>query len=172
MQENAAADQAGVDVDGWVAEAVERYGAGVVTEETAAETEKKYDLEERTACFGEAVIDFAKGLRRDEITRPLIAQVIRSGTSIGANYLEADATLTKKDFRHKIGLCAREAKETKHWLRMLARADADKKAVCRELWQEAQETGPDLLGYSTAMPNAEIQITMTEKEPSDRLRVI
>jgi len=139
MQNDAAKDQTDGDVDGWVAEAVQRYGAGVVAEEAASETKKKYDLEERTACFGEAVIDFAKSLRRDEITGPLIAQVIRSGTSVGANYLEADATITKKDFRHKIALCAREAKETKHWLRMLARANADRKAACRQLWQEAQE---------------------------------
>ena len=140
VQEEAARDQAGGDVRGWVAEAVQRYGAGAADENTGAETKKKYDLEERTASFGEAVIDLVKGLRRDEITRPLISQLIRAATSVGANYLEADSTLTKRDFRHKIALCAREAKETKHWLRMLARASGDsKKAACRKLWQEAQE---------------------------------
>ena len=61
----------------------------------------KYDLEERTARFGEAIIEFVKSLPRDPINIPLITQVVRSGTSIGANYMEADAAESKKDFRHK-----------------------------------------------------------------------
>ena len=69
----------------------------------------------------------------------LIAQTARAATSVGANYAEADATQTKKDFTHRIGICLREAKETRHWLRMLATANEDEKAECRKLWQEAQE---------------------------------
>ncbi|MFN0195099.1 MAG: four helix bundle protein, partial [Planctomycetaceae bacterium] len=52
--------------------------------------EKPYDLEERTALFGEAVIEFAKKVPKNLITQPLIIQIIRSSTSIGANYCEAD----------------------------------------------------------------------------------
>jgi four helix bundle protein len=87
---------------------------------------RKYDLEERTAIFGEAVIDFAKGLPNTTVNRPLLSQIVRSGTSVGANYMEADAASTKKDFRHKISICKKEAKETMHWLRMIAKANPDK----------------------------------------------
>jgi len=73
------------------------------------------------------------------VNRPLVNQIVRSGTSIGANYMEADAAESKKDFRHKIGICKKESKETTHWLRMIAKANPDWKDNCRKLWQEAHE---------------------------------
>jgi four helix bundle protein len=100
---------------------------------------KKYDLEERTANFGEDVIRFAKTLSNNQINKPLISQVVRSSTSIGANYMEADGAESKKDFKHKIALCKKESKESRHWLRMIATANENKKEECRKLWQEAQE---------------------------------
>ena len=100
---------------------------------------KEYDLEERTARFGEAIIEFAKTLPKNPITLPLITQLIRSGTSIGANYCEADDAESKKDFKHKIGICKKEARETKHWLRMIATALPEFKEKTRKLWQEAKE---------------------------------
>jgi len=104
------------------------------------ESKKKiYDLEERTARFGEAVIDFAKSLPKNTITIPLISQLMRSGTSIGANYLEADGASTKKDFHYKITISRKEAKETKHWFRMIAHAVPEKAEEARVLWKEAQE---------------------------------
>jgi len=99
----------------------------------------QYDLEERTAKFGENIIDFCKILPRNDITKPLINQIIRSGTSIGANYMEAIDGSSKKDFRNKIRISAKEARETKHWLRMISRADEKSKEQCRKLWQEAHE---------------------------------
>ncbi len=110
-----------------------------VSHESGQARDRRFDLEERTARFGEAVILFVRRLKADDVNQTLIPQVIRSATSIGANYAEADATQTKKDFRHKIGICAREAKETKHWLRMLASANDAETDGCRKLWQEAQE---------------------------------
>lgn len=100
---------------------------------------KIYDLEERTATFGEYIIDFAKSLERNDINRPLIGQIVRSGTSIGANYMEADGAESKKDFNHKIALVKKEAKETKHWLRMIAKANPTKIDSCQQLSREAQE---------------------------------
>jgi len=100
---------------------------------------KVFDLEERTGRFGEAIIEFAKTLERNEINRPLIGQLIDAGTSIGANYMEADGAESKKDFRHKIAICKKEAKETKHWLRMIRKANPHKTAECHRLWQEAHE---------------------------------
>jgi four helix bundle protein len=82
----------------------------------------RYDLEERSARFGEAVIAFAKSVPLDEVTRPIIGQLVRAATSIGANYAEADDCDSRKDFRFKIGLCRREARETKHWTRMIVAA--------------------------------------------------
>jgi len=100
---------------------------------------KEYDLEERTALFGEQVIAFAKTVSSNAITLPLIGQLVRSGTAIGANYCEADDAESKKDFRHKIGICRKEARETKHWLRMIVAAEPDTREPARKLWQEAKE---------------------------------
>lgn len=102
-------------------------------------TKTVFDLEERTALFGEGIIEFVKLFSRDQVNNVLIGQIVRSGTSIGANYMEADAAESKKDFRHKIALCKKESKETKHWLRMIAKANPGKKEDCRLLWNEAQE---------------------------------
>ncbi|MEK7068181.1 MAG: four helix bundle protein [Patescibacteria group bacterium] len=98
-----------------------------------------YDLEERTAKFGEDIIEFTKTVKRDDITRPILNQLIRAGTSIGANYCEADGAESGKDFKHKIGICKKESKETKYWLRMMAKAVPVKADECRQLWKEAQE---------------------------------
>ena len=67
-------------------------------------TERKtYDLEERTAKFGEQIIVFCKKITGDAITKPLINQLIKCGTSVGANYCEADDAESRADFKHKIG---------------------------------------------------------------------
>jgi four helix bundle protein len=81
------------------------------------------DLEERTACFGETVVRFASSIRPSAVNSPLISQLVRAGTSVGANYVEADEADTRKDFIYKIGLCKRESRETGHWLRMLLAAE-------------------------------------------------
>jgi four helix bundle protein len=99
----------------------------------------KYDLEERTAKFGEEVILFCKTLLQDSISRSLISQLVRSATSIGANYMEANNASSRKDFRNKIFISKKESQETKHWLRMLKTYFPDKEAELRELWNEAHE---------------------------------
>jgi len=99
----------------------------------------KYDLEERTAKFGEEIIEFCKKIKQNAITKPIISQLIRSGTSIGANYMEANAASSKKDFRNKIFICKKEAQETKHWLRMFSKCFPERKKEIRKLWKECQE---------------------------------
>src|SRR3989339_269980 len=94
-----------------------------MTNQCQNNNDKKYDLEERTASFGEKIIKFVRLLPEDTVTRPIILQLVRSATSIGANYMEADTAESKKDFQHKIGIARKEAKETMHWLRMLAKAN-------------------------------------------------
>jgi four helix bundle protein len=100
---------------------------------------KVYDLQERTARFGEEVIAFARSLVRDSVSRPLISQVVRSATSVGANYMEADGAFTKKEFQHRISLCRKESKETEHRLRMIGKANAGRAADCQRLSTEAHE---------------------------------
>ncbi len=104
-----------------------------------SQPQKIFDLSERTAVFGERVIRFAKTIKRNEISRPLILQLVRSGTSIGANYAEADDAGSRNEFFHRISICQRESRESMHWFRMLVVAEPDCKDEARELWTEARE---------------------------------
>lgn len=97
-----------------------------------------YDLEERTARFGEAIIDFAKRIPRGPLTDRIIDQLVGAGTSVGANYIEADDSVSKKEFLKCIGTCKKEARETKHFLRMVARAVPELQTDARKLWLEAR----------------------------------
>jgi len=99
----------------------------------------KFNLAERTAKFGEEIIDFCKSIRRDPITTPMINQLVRSGTSIGANYHEANETNSKKDFISKINIAQKESKETKYWLQMIIHAVSESKESAEILWKEAHE---------------------------------
>ncbi len=108
-----------------------------MTEESTGK--KAFDLEERTAKFGENVIAFVRTVLITPVTEPLIQQLVKSATSVGANYCEADDAGSKKEFRYRISLCKRESRETKHWLRMMAKAVPEKKDEARQLWQEAKE---------------------------------
>jgi len=102
-------------------------------------TNKKYDLEERTAKFGENVILLLKKIPKDVITKPLVNQLVKCATSVGANYCEADDAESKRDFKHKIGISKKESRECLHFLRMLAKASPEFKDEIRRLWQEAKE---------------------------------
>jgi len=100
---------------------------------------KNFDLEDRTARFGENIIIFCKNLHETNINRSLISQLIRSATSIGANYCEANGASSRKDFKNKIHICKKETIETKHWLRMISTSNPEVKDNLRILWKEAQE---------------------------------
>lgn len=100
---------------------------------------KIYDLEERTAKFGEDAIKFCRELPKNELTRRIIDQLVGCATSVGANYCEADDAESPKDFKHKIGICKKESRESKHFLRMSAVAVPEKADEARKLWIEAKE---------------------------------
>jgi len=100
---------------------------------------KVYDLEERTAKFGEDILKLCKKMNKNELTRPIISQLVKCGTSVGANYCEADDAESKADFRHKIGICKKESREAKHFLRMSAVAAPELKEEARLLWTEGKE---------------------------------
>jgi four helix bundle protein len=99
----------------------------------------KYDLEERTAKFGENIISLCKKVPRSPINDPLILQLVKAGTSVGANYCEADCAETRKDFEHKLGICKKESKESKYFLRMLVQAVPKLTEEARIYWKEANE---------------------------------
>ena len=80
---------------------------------------KKYDLEERTYKFAKEVRDFIKEIPKISTNNIYIAQLIRSSSSIGANFIEANEALSKKDFYHRVRICRKEAKETNFWLMLL-----------------------------------------------------
>ena len=101
--------------------------------------ERVFDLEERTARFGEAIIRFAKRLPQDAVNRRLIDQLVGAGTSVGANFCEADDAYSRKEYALRIGTCRKEARETKFFLRMIATAEPTLKSDARILWQEAKE---------------------------------
>ena len=100
---------------------------------------RAFDLAERTAKFGEAIIRFAKRIPQNPINNRLIDQLVGAGTSVGANYCEADDGVSRKDFKNKIGICRKEARETKFFLRMIATSEEGLKPEARILWQEAKE---------------------------------
>ena len=92
----------------------------------------KFDLEERTQKFGEQIIEFAKKVSTNVVTNSLIGQLVRAGTSVGANYMEANGADSKKDFIHRIGISKREGREVKHWLRMIAKTVPELKDEARK----------------------------------------
>ncbi|MEJ1973017.1 MAG: four helix bundle protein [Lacunisphaera sp.] len=98
-----------------------------------------FDLEERTARFGEEIICFLKTIPRSPHNNRLIDQLTGCGTSVGANYCEANEGLSRKDFRHIVGRCKKEAKESKFFLRMIAAAEPACANEARRLYREASE---------------------------------
>jgi len=100
---------------------------------------RPYDLTDRTAKFAEAIIRFAKKVPKNAVTLPLIRQIVKAGTSVGANYREANDAVSRRDFRNKVGICKKEAGETEYWLQMIAVAEPVMKKEARVLWQEAHE---------------------------------
>lgn len=98
-----------------------------------------FDLEERTAQFGEAIIRFVKKVSRAPENDRLISQLVGCGTSIGANYCEANEAVSKKDFKCTIGRCVKEAKEAKFFLRMIAISEPKLAPEARTLYREVTE---------------------------------
>src|SRR5881398_2746654 len=107
--------------------------------ETTTRSGQKYDLEERTAKLGESVIGLAKVIPLNLVTTSLIPQLVRAATAVGANFCEADDAGSRKEFMYRVSLCKRESRETKHWLRMVVKAEPTLREPIAELWKEAKE---------------------------------
>ena len=116
-----------------------------------------YDLEERTTKFAEEIVELCKLTKITEYNKNIIEQLLRAGTSVGANYFEANGAESKKDFRHKIHICKKEAKESMYWLRLFAKTGLinDLLQKTRNLWQEAKELSKIFakIGLTTKIEN-------------------
>jgi len=100
---------------------------------------KKYDLEDRTLKFAQNVIQLSKSIQKNPINSNIIQQILKSSTSIGANYMEANGASSKKDFRNKIFICKKEAQETKYWLKLIKTTNPSLSEQVNSLWKESQE---------------------------------
>src|SRR6266498_1117935 len=98
-----------------------------------------FDLEERTAKFGEGIVRFSKKIPRHPTNDRLIDQLVGCGSSVGANYREANESFSKKDFRFSISRCVKEAKETKYFLRLVAASETQLVDEARALYRECHE---------------------------------
>ncbi len=119
---------------------------------------RKYNLEERTACFAENVIELLRKIKPDPVNRGIISQLARSSGSIGANYCEATEAESKKDFVHKLGIAKKEIKETQHWLRLLSKANPEQRELIVKIWKESQEL---LLIFSKSISTTKTKIPTT-----------
>lgn len=106
---------------------------------TNTQISKQYNLEERTLEFGKRILHLAQALPKNNINNRLTDQIVRSGTSVGANYREANETETKKDFCFRIRICRKESKETIYWLNLLIEVNPDFEERIRPLLQETTE---------------------------------
>ena len=98
-----------------------------------------FDLEERTAVFGERIVRFSKKIPRGPTNDRLIDQLVGAGTSGGANYCEANDCVSKKDFRYIIKRCIKETKEARYFLRMVAASEPSLADEARALYREGTE---------------------------------
>jgi four helix bundle protein len=100
---------------------------------------KQYDLEDRTLEYGKRVIRLARALPKNSVNLILSSQFTRSGTSLGANYREANETSTKKDFLFRMRICRKEGKETIYWLNLIIEANPELKERITPLLKETAE---------------------------------
>lgn len=100
----------------------------------------KYELEKRLTEFSKSLIIYLKEIKLTYLNKNIIDQLLRSGTSVGANYCEANGASSKKDFRNKIMICKKEIQESKYWLKLLSELiNEEKKVNLRKIYKESNE---------------------------------
>ena len=128
---------AAADFDAFLSDGID--ADSMVREEPDGSKPSAFDLEERTALFGEAVISFARRIPHNPVNNRLIDQLVGAATSVDANDCEADDAVSKKEFIVNINRCRKESRETKFFLRMIAASEPSFKLDARPLWREAKE---------------------------------
>jgi four helix bundle protein len=100
----------------------------------------KYPLKQRTYDFAlDIIVNLCRPISETTVSKPIVSQLIRSATSIGANYCEANNASSKKDFLNKIYICKKESQETKYWLKLLKEILSDKREKIDDLLRECLE---------------------------------
>lgn len=100
---------------------------------------RELEFEKRLRLFAVDIIKFCKSIKESTITRPIVSQIVRSGTSVGANYVEANSASSRKDFRNKIFICKKEIQETNYWLKLLVNCVDDKSELLAKIMTECNE---------------------------------
>jgi len=119
---------------------VERVSALILHDEPSVAPDRHpWDLEERVSVFGERLVRFSKKIPREATNNRLIDQLVGAGTSVGANYCEANESVSKRDFTNSVSRCMKEAKETKFFLRMVVSSEPDLASEARVLYREVHE---------------------------------
>lgn len=106
---------------------------------TKNQNSRQYDLEERTLRFARRTIKIFKELPKTVINVEIGKQLIRAATSVGANYIEANESLSKRDFLMKIKICRKEAKESGYWLKLIEVSNSDLRSEQEMLLKESIE---------------------------------
>lgn len=110
-----------------------------MTNQDTTTNNQRFDLEDRTTMFSARLLKFLRSVPKDLESQIIIEQLVRSSTSIGANYAEANDSYSKKEFSHKISICRKETKETKYWLRLLLGIYPEFKSEIRYFLKESSE---------------------------------
>lgn len=135
--------------------------------EPAGPPNRPFDLEERTARFGEDVIALAKKITIDPVTERLVPQLVAAATSVGGNYGEAQEAESLKDFRHKLAVSKKESRESKHYLRMACAARPHLRDEIARLHREAHELNL-ILAASIRKVDARLPRPKPPSRPFDR----
>ena len=106
---------------------------------TEVKNSKQYDLEERTLRFAKEIIEFVSVPPKTIANIEIMKQVVRSSSSVGANYIEANEALSKKDFTMRVKICRKEAKESRYWLSLIEVRGEDAEKRRQSLINEVTE---------------------------------
>ncbi|MDX9913146.1 MAG: four helix bundle protein [Candidatus Moranbacteria bacterium] len=104
-----------------------------------SDIKKQYDLEDRTTEFAKRVIRLCYALPKNSMNNRLVGQIVGSAGSVGANYREANDSLGKKDFIHRLKISRKETKETIHWLELIGEANRELESRMDDIKKEAIE---------------------------------
>lgn len=99
----------------------------------------EYNLEKSTRKFSKDVINCCRNIKINRLNSNIISQLLRSATSVGANYHEANAAISKRDFKNKIHICRKEIQETDYWLDLLNEVDEGYKEFTKNIEKETKE---------------------------------
>jgi four helix bundle protein len=131
----------------------------------------KIELERRTKQFAFVIVTFVASLPRNKVADVLGYQVLKSRTSVGSNYREANRAESRADFIHKIGIAEKEASETQYWLELLEQAHIGDPGERSKLLRECNELIAIFTAIGkTAKARRPVRQTKLPKPPPSEMR--